>query len=302
MSIVAKQPVDRSRNRQVRREQLRQARQIHGGLVNMFGALLAIKLSRLPIPSRRLRLSVYRGAFAKKYPPGPNEFEAELPLWEYPSFNALFTRGIKPECRPICADDGQFLSPCDGTMQEIGQIVNGRIVTLKGIEYTLASLLPGMNVGAFEDGQYAVIFLSPVDCHRVFCPQDGALEQIVHVPGHRLLVHPPCQTARYPVYTLNERMILQLSTPPGPCLLVMVAGWGVGNITMPLLPGFKPRSGEIESHRWTNPPPVRRGQWLATFELGSTVVLLAPPAAEVVSLVEPNAKVKYGQPLFRYPR
>jgi phosphatidylserine decarboxylase len=288
--------------RSIRREQFRQARAIHGGLVNMLGTLLAIKLSRVPIPSRRLRLSVYRGAFAKKYPPGLDEFEAELPLWAYPSFNALFTRGIKPRCRPIATDNGQYLGPCDGTIQEIGRVENGRIITLKKIEYTLTSLVPGVNVAQFEGGNYSVIFLSPVDCHRVYCPQDGTLEQVTHVPGHRLLVHPPYQRSQYPVYTLNERMILGLSTPMGPCLLTMIAGWGVGNITLPLLPHFKPRSARMQSQRWENPPEVHRGQWLATFELGSTVVLITPPAEGVVPLVGANTKVKYGQSLFGYRR
>jgi phosphatidylserine decarboxylase len=186
-------------------------------------------------------------------------------------------------------------------MQEMGRIEHGRIVTLKGIEYTLQSLLPGEDVSELEGGQYAVVFLSPVDCHRVFCPQHGTLDRVTHVPGHRLLVHPPFQRALYPVYTLNERMILRLSTAIGPCLVVMVAGWGVGNITLPLLPEFEPGSDGIESHRWADPPRIERGQWLATFELGSTVVLLTPPASIVTSLVKPDAKVKYGQPLFSYP-
>ena len=76
----------------IKREQFRQAKQIHGGLTKMLGAALAVKLSRMPIPSKKLRLSIYREAFASKYPPGMNEQEAELPLWAYPSLNALFTR------------------------------------------------------------------------------------------------------------------------------------------------------------------------------------------------------------------
>jgi len=285
----------------IKREQLRQAKQIHGGTRKLLGALLAIKLSRLPIPGKKLRTSIYRKAFTKKYPPGLNEGEAELPLWAYPSLNALFTRGLKPECRRIPVETPQFLCPCDGTVQETGRIENGRIVTLKGIEYTLESLLPGVDRGPFEGGCYAVIFLSPVDCHRVFCPQDGFIDRAIHVPGHRLLVHPPFQRAEFPVYALNERMILELSTPLGPCVVVMVAGWGVGNITLPSAPTFKPCSAEIEAHTFSTPSPVRRGRWLATFELGSTVVLLTPPANGVLSLVEAQAKVKYGQPLFTYP-
>ena len=44
--------------------------------------------------------ALYRGIFAKKYPPGINEEEADQPLGHYRSLNAVFTRGLKPEFRP----------------------------------------------------------------------------------------------------------------------------------------------------------------------------------------------------------
>jgi phosphatidylserine decarboxylase len=285
----------------IKLEQFRQARRIHGGLLKLFVALLGIKLARLPIPTRRLRLKLYRTIFDKKYPPGLNEDEAEKPLWAYPTLNAVFTRGSKPQCRPIPVGTPQFLCPCDGTVQDVGRIEHGQLLTLKGIAYTLGSLLPGTDPRPFAGGHFAVIFLSPVDCHRVFSPQDGHLDEVVHVPGYRLLVHPPYQRAEYPVYTLNERMILRFSTPLGPCLVVMVAGWGVGNITLPVAPGFRPRPRAAASKTWSPPPPVNRGDWIATFELGSTVVLITPPGADVTPLVSPNDKVKYGQPAFTYP-
>src|SRR5262245_42065681 len=261
----------------IRREQTRMARRIHGGLFNFWVALLGIKLSRLPIPGKRLRMALYRSVFGKKYPPGLNEAEADLPLEEYPSLNAVFTRGIKPECRPIPLGTPQFLSPCDGTMQDGGRLKEGKILTVKGIEYTLASLLAGTDPRPFEGGHYAIIFLSPIDCHRVFSPQDGHLEQVTHVPGYRLLVHPPYQRPEYPVYTLNERMVFRFSTRFGPCALVMVAGWGVGNITLPLAPNFRPCSRKTATKTWASPLAVKRGDWIATFELGSTVVLITPP-------------------------
>ncbi len=283
----------------IRIEQFRQARRIHGGLLNLAAAVLGIRLSRLPIP-RRLRARLYRDVYGKKYPPGLDENEAERPLLDYPSLNSLFTRGLKPECRPIVRGTPQFLCPCDGTIQEIGRVQDGKILTLKGIEYTLDSLLPRCETGLFEGGHFVIVFLSPINCHRVFSPQDGQLLEAIHVPGYRLLVHPPYQRAEYPVYTLNERMILRFSTALGPCLLVMVAGWGVGHITLPRAPRFRPCSRVVES--WTSlpPTPIERGDWIGTFELGSMVVLLTPPAANVIPLVSANEEVRYGQPVLTY--
>ena len=133
------------------------------------------------------------------YPPGLNEQEADRPLEDYRSLNALFTRGVKPEYRPIPADTPEILSPCDGKVQDVGRVERGRLLTVKGIAYSLASLLPDIDVRPYEGGQFAIIFLSPIDCHRVFSPRDGRLEEVVHVPGARLLVHPPFQRAEYPV-------------------------------------------------------------------------------------------------------
>jgi phosphatidylserine decarboxylase len=288
-----------NRHLAIKLEQFRQARRVHGSLLKFGVALLGVKLARLPIP-RRLRLPLYRSVYSRKYPPGLDETEADRPLTAYRSLNALFTRGIKPECRPIPADACQFLSPCDGTVQEIGRVNAGKLVTLKGIEYRLASLLPNRDTAAFEGGHFVVIFLSPIHCHRVFSPQDGSLEEASHVPGYRLLVHPPYQRVEYPVYALNERMILRLSTALGPCLLIMVAGWGVGNITLPLAPEYRPRSRQAAIRRWLPPARLRRGDWIATFELGSTVVLLAPPGASAMPLVTPLQEVKYGQPVLSY--
>jgi len=275
---------------------------MHGSLVQFWVALLGIKLSRLRIPTRRLRLLVYRTVFGKKYPPGLNEQEAERPLWEYPSLNAVFTRGIKPEFRPVPVATPQLLCPCDGTVQDLGQVEQGKVLTLKRIEYTLEELLPGLDSRSFEGAPYAIVFLSPIDCHRIFSPQDGFLEEVIHVPGYRLVVHPPFHRQEYPPYRLNERMIFRFSTELGPCIMVMVAGWGVGNITLPRAPRFRPRSLEAARQTWSPPAAVRRGEWIATFELGSTVVLIGPPAANVATLVQTNQKVLYGEPLFTYPR
>jgi phosphatidylserine decarboxylase len=281
-------------------EEFRQAKRIHGGMVKLMVALLGIRLARLPIPSKRLRLSVYRGIFAKKYPPGLNENEADRPIYDYPSLNALFTRGIKPEYRPIAAATTQFLSPCDGTVQDVGQLEQGKLLTLKGVEYTLKSLVPGIDPRSFEGGHFVVIFLSPIHCHRVFSPQEGLVEKVTHVPGYRLLVHPPYQRAEFPVYTLNERMILRFATGLGPCLVVMVAGFGVGNITLPHASKFRPKAKALATRILSPSPRVKGGDWVGTFELGSTVVLLMPPAAKIVPLVTPNEEVKYGQPIVNY--
>lgn len=278
-------------------EEFRQAARIHGGTLNLCAAALAVKLARLQIPSKRLRARLYRAVYGTKYA-ALNEAELDRPLADYPSFNALFTRGVRPEFRPIPEGSGQFLCPCDGRVQEIGTIQREQILTVKGVDYTVSSLLPQMDIRPFADGRFGIFFLSPSDCHRVFSPCDGQIEEVLHVPGYRLLVHPPYQRKEYPVFTLNERVIVRLATPLGACVLVLVAGWGVGNITLAFDPTFRPRPRRLAGKQYDPPLRVKRGEWLATFELGSTVILLTEPGLDVATHVTRDDKVQYGQPVF----
>jgi phosphatidylserine decarboxylase len=284
---------------EARIEQFRSARQIHGGTWKMWAAAMGIKLARVPIPSRRLRVWVYRTVYGKKYS-ALREDQLERPLAEFRSLNDLFVRGVRAECRPVAAAAEQFVCPCDSTVQDLGRLHDGKLLTVKGIEYTLDSLLPGVDVRPYVDGSFGVFFLSPADCHRVFSPHEAALREVIHVPGRRLLVHPPYQRKEFPVFALNERLIMRLDTPLGRCVLVMVAGWGVGNITHPFPMPLRHRRRHVTRHVFEQPPTFDRGQWLATFGLGSTVILITEPHADAVTHLERDQIVQYGQSAFSF--
>lgn len=307
-----------------RLEQIKQAKKIHGGMINMCAIAMGVRLSRVPIPSRKIREHVYRTIYGKKYFPLCEE-EMEQPLREFRSLNALFTRGVRADKRPLSSVDGQVLCPCDGTVQDLGTLRKDNLLTAKGIEYSLNSLLPGLETEPFQDGSFSIFFLSPSDCHRVFCPIDAELHEVVHVPGRRLLVHPPYQRKEFPVFSLNERIIMRLETAFGRMLMVLVAGWGVGNITYPfaarcsvrrprlLPPALRRRDKRIKPNkrvrmsrlkvtnaRFPKPLSFSRGDWVATFELGSTVILLTEAQARAQSHLAPDMKVHYGQPAYTF--
>lgn len=258
----------------VRREQFRQARQIHGGLSGMLTAWLGVQLSRLPIPTAALRRKVYGTVYGGRYP-ALNEDELDKPLEEYRSLNELFTRGVREEQRPVCGRTEVLVSPVDGTIQEAGAVGNDCVFHVKGIRYSLESLCPETDVQSFRGGQFATLFLSPRDCHRVYSPTKAQLTRLVHVPGRRLLVHPPYQRAEFPVFVLNERLVMELNTEHGRLLAVLVAGWGVGCLTHPFPTPLRIRSGRVTASDLNPALTLERGEWMATFELGSTVILLA---------------------------
>lgn len=280
-----------------RMEQTRQARRIHGGWCNLFGATLGVRLARCPVP-QALRPRVYRALYGKKYD-ALNEDDLEKPLDSFRSINELFTRGVKHGRRPVVENaEHHFAAPCDGTVQDIGRLQNDTILTVKGIPYQLSSLAPTSDVNDFNDGHFAILFLSPRDCHRVFSPQTGNLTAMTHVPGYRLLVHPPYQRPEYPVFTLNERLIMELSTSLGRCLLIMVAGWGVGHITHPFETGLQPHSRRVTRVDFESPRPVSTADWLATFELGSTVILITENSRPLTESVQRDGTLLYGESLF----
>ncbi len=258
----------------VRWEQFQQARRIHGGLPGMLTAWLGVQLSRMPIPTSALRRKVYGTVYGGRYPALDTD-ELEKPLEEYRSLNELFTRGVRAEQRPVCPHPDVLVSPVDGTIQETGTIRDDSVFHVKQIRYTLESLCPETDVQSFRGGQFAALFLSPRDCHRVFSPATAQLTRLVHVPGRRLLVHPPYQRAEFPVFVLNERLVMELKTDHGRILAVLVAGWGVGCLTHPFPTPLQISSRRVTACNLSPAVKLERGDWMATFELGSTVILLA---------------------------
>lgn len=276
---------------------MKQACRIHGGPVSMVGAAMGVRLSRMPIP-RAFRKRVFTTMFGKKYDP-LTDAELEKPLTEFRSINELFTRGMPNHLRPVdIAAEQKFVSPCDCTVQEVGRLQDDTILTVKDIPYRLSSLAPESDTDRFRDGHFAILFLSPRDCHRIFSPQTGTLEAITHVPGYRLLVHPAFQKKEFPTFTLNERLIMELTTELGRCLLIMVAGWGVGHITHPFPTGLKPNGRRVTRVELSPPKHVEAADWLATFELGSTVVLITEPNDHMRAVRSADEKLNYGECLF----
>ena len=281
----------------VRLEQFRQARRIHGGLAGLLTAAAGVHLSRLPIPGRALRKRVYSMMYGGKYG-ALDESELEQPLTEYRSINELFTRGVRDELRPLSERTDVLLSPVDATVQDEGLIQQHTVLTVKQIPYVLDSLCPETDTAAFNNGRFAILFLSPRDCHRVYSPADCQLTRVVHVPGCRLLVHPPYQTSEYPVFSLNERLVMELQTDHGRVLVILVAGWGVGCLTHPFPLPLPIRRRTTSVCELTPARSLKRGEWMATFELGSTVIVLAEGGRTERILCPRDSITRIRQPLF----
>lgn len=233
---------------------------------------------RLPGPTRT---AIYRGySWAMKADPS----EAQLPLSAYPSLGAFFVRRLKPGARPIDPAPDRSISPCDGLVQALDRIESGTLLQAKGRAYPVEELLAGAQEGLDLEGAWAVtLYLGPKDYHRVHTPLACELTEVRWVPGDRLSVSPKTVAARPKVLSINERAVLRLETEAGPMFLVMVGALNVGRIRVV---GVEPGTTPAE------PVRLERGDELARFEMGSTVVLIHPKGAS-----EPLPETRLGETL-----
>lgn len=227
---------------------------------------------------------------------GADLSEVRLPLRAFPSLSAFFVRHLAEGARPITSDPAVIVAPVDGTVQCIGAIEKGSLLQAKGRSYAATDLLGGLGREDDLDGGLAwTIYLSPRDYHRIHAPETCRLSAVRWFRGARYSVAPKVLDRRL-VLPINERVVLRLDTARGVLFLVMVGALNVGRIRVV---GVEPmHDGAIEPAR-----SFARGAELARFEMGSTVVLIAPRGlASSLDAVEPGVHVKYGEPIGRYLR
>ena len=215
---------------------------------------------------------------ARKF--GVDLFEAAEPdPAAYASFNAFFTRALKPGARNVDPDPQALLMPADGRISQCGDIVDGRIFQAKGQSYTAAELLGDQAAAApFADGVFATVYLSPRDYHRVHMPWTGTLRETVHVPGRLFSVGPDAVASVPRVFARNERLVCHFDTDFGPMASVMVGALlvsGVETVWSGLeIPAYGHRI-ERKDYRGRG-IVLERFAEMARFNYGSTVIVLLP--------------------------
>ena len=203
---------------------------------------------------------------------------AEPDITRYASFNDFFTRALRAGARPLA--DADYVCPVDGAISQFGAIERDQIFQAKGHHYSTCALLAGDAALAaeFENGQFATIYLSPKDYHRVHMPCAGRLLRMVYVPGDLFSVNPTTVRGVPGLFARNERVVCVFDTARGPFVLVLVGATIVGSMAT-VWHGVvnPPRPGEIK--RWDyadKPVELAKGAEMGRFLVGSTVVLLWP--------------------------
>ena len=197
----------------------------------------------------------------------------------YTSFNDFFTRALKSSARPLAQAD--LLSPVDGAISQLGPIRGDQIFQAKGHAYSTTALVGGDAALAarFQDGDFATLYLSPKDYHRIHMPCPGRLLRMIHVPGDLFSVNPGTARGVPGLFARNERVVCEFEGRDGqPWVLVLVGATIVGSMAT-VWHGLvnPPRPGQVRQWSYHDQRiELAQGDEMGRFLLGSTVVLLFP--------------------------
>lgn len=209
--------------------------------------------------------------------------EALVPDAGFASFNDFFTRRLRDGARPIDVDPCAVVSPADGRLDDLGPITDASTFTVKGQRYDAASLLGSDDEARdYVGGEFFIVYLSPRDYHRVHAPVGGRVARVRHIPGTLYPVNDFGVREVPGLLARNERVVVYLDSDIGRVAVVLVGAFVVGRIDLYFpAPPRPPHGGDVATRDYASDdaPVLARGAELGAFLLGSTVVVLLPPAA-----------------------
>jgi len=211
----------------------------------------------------------YRVNMAEAADPGPGG---------YACFNDFFTRALREGARPLAQAD--FVSPVDGAVIQCGPIEGDQLLQAKGHRYSTRALVGGdaRLAARFDDGQFATLYLSPKDYHRIHMPCDGRLVRMTYVPGQLFSVNPSTTRGVPGLFARNERVVCVFDSAGGPFVMCLVGATIVGSIAT-VWHGVvnPPRLAAVREWQYDDQTiSLRQGEEMGRFLLGSTVVMLFP--------------------------
>jgi|TARA_R110000822_G_scaffold8704_16_gene34284 phosphatidylserine decarboxylase len=236
--------------------------------------------------------------FVKRYGVDMREAEQTDPL-AFACFNDFFTRALKPGARPLAPEPDSILCPADGTISQLGKIEHGRIFQAKGQSFSVLELVGGnpAHAALFQGGEFATVYLSPKDYHRVHMPCAGTLTDMVYVPGKLFSVNQITAENVPELFARNERVVCLFDTSHGPMAVVLVGAMIVASVETVWAGLVAPPTRQLKAERYGQAAPtLERGSEMGRFKLGSTaIVLFGPGHAAWDPAMRAGAAVSMGQ-------
>jgi phosphatidylserine decarboxylase len=227
--------------------------------------------------------NAFIGWFVKRYQVDMSEARVEEPT-AYACFNDFFTRALKEGARPLDQATDSVLCPADGAISQLGAIEHGRIFQAKGQSFSTLELLGGNpeHAALFQGGQFATVYLSPRDYHRVHMPLGGTLREMIYVPGKLFSVNRNTAENVPELFARNERVVCLFDTDAGPMAVVLVGAMIVASVETTWAGLIAPPRRQLRTQRYGQPAPaLGRGEEMGRFKLGSTAIVLFGPGRTV---------------------
>lgn len=165
-----------------------------------------------------------------------------------------------------------------------------------------------------HDLYFAVVYLAPGDYHRFHSPANWVVEKRRHFAGELFSVSPYVAKRLANLFVLNERVVLLGRYRYGFMSMTPVGATNVGSIKIAFdkelktntLNRDKPEHGFVEatyrkSSRVLGGHPLKAGEEMGGFSLGSTIVLVFEAPNNLQFTIEEGQKVSVGQSLARVP-
>ncbi len=236
-------------------------------------------LSRIAYP-KAIQLPILR-LYSLCY--GVNLEESEEELSAYHSLNHFFTRRLKSNARPMPKNSKKaLLAPVDGLLSIAGPIRNNTLIQAKGRKYSLGELLFRSDYEhSFSGGEYALFYLSPRDCHRIYAPCDMKILGYLYVPGRLLPVNTKAVTIFPKLFVRNERLITFFMSGKAIMAIVKIGAVNVGSINLNYDSSVQTNTWQrkTRSHRYEKAIKIAQGEEMAYFAMGSTLILLGAKGA-----------------------
>jgi phosphatidylserine decarboxylase len=192
----------------------------------------------------------------------------------YESFDEFFTRTLKAGQRTICPSEREIASPADGKIEAIGPVdLEGTLLVKKQV-YRVDELIgDAADAERYRGGQFAIVYLSPRDYHRVHAPAEGKVVRVRSMPGDLFPVNSIGERHVPSLFSKNRRVAIGIDTALlGRVTVVMVGAIIVGRITVSAIAGAEVPLGD---HVIAPPLPVRKGDEIGISHLGSTAIVFA---------------------------
>lgn len=220
----------------------------------------------------------------------------------YPTFDAFFTRALKPGARVPDAGPDTVLMPADGRISATGMIRADRVYQAKNRSFSLAALM-GDEAAAkdFVDGSFATVYLQPRNYHRVHMPFAGVLRETLYIPGRLYSVAPVTVEGVERLFARNERLVCRFDTAIGPMAVILVGAMIVSGIET-VWGGMETEHADGKPERKDyrdRQPAIRLDRFdeAGRFHMGSTAIVLFARDRVALDAFDPGQSVKVGERL-----